>query len=142
MSNRSPDTETVRLLAIIVAIIAVGVLVMGVIMALAMGDMMGGPMGGRRSGPDGTPVAFEQEKIAIEIKDFDYLPREVSIRTGTEVTWTNRDGAPHTATDEAGGWDTGTLGKDESATIIFDNPGVYEYICTFHTYMKGSVIVR
>jgi plastocyanin len=141
MPNGSSDTETVRLLAIIVAVIAVGTLAMGVVMALAMGDMMGGHMGAR-SGPDQTPVVLEQGKVAIEIKDFDYSPREVSVKAGAQVTWTNRDAAPHTATDKAAGWDTGQLDKNESATITFGTPGVYEYYCSFHPYMKAALTVR
>jgi plastocyanin len=112
-------------------------LVMGVVMAVSMD---GGMMRRGNSAPQ-TPVTASGN-VAVEIRDFDYSPRELTIPAGSSVTWTNHDGAPHTSTDEDESWDTGRLGEDESGTITFDTPGSYEYYCTYHPYMQASLTVR
>ena len=113
-------------------------------MASAMDGYMGGHMGGmmgRGGGAAQTPVAARDSRVAVEIRDFDFFPRDLTVRAGAEVTWTNRDDAPHTAT-AGDDWDTGTLAKDESATIRFDTPGAFDYICTIHPTMKGVLRVE
>ncbi len=80
----------------------------------------------------------------VEIVDFDYAPKDVTIKAGDSVTWTNSDDADHTATQSPGGsgFDTGTLSKGESKTVKFDKPGTFKYICLFHAFMNGTVTVK
>ena len=88
-----------------------------------------------------TPVVSAASQMTVEIRDFDFFPRELTVKTGTAVTWVNRDAAPHDATDEAGGWGTGTLNQGESATLSFDSPGAYRYYCTIHPNMRATLTV-
>jgi plastocyanin len=107
-----------------------------------MGGMMGGDrtMGGRSGrGDETTGTASGQGKVRIA--DFVYEPSALEVTPGTDVTWTNEDGAPHTATAQDSIFDTGRLNKGESAEITFERPGTYEYICTFHPYMEGRIVV-
>ena len=131
---------TVALAAAVVAV-AAAVLVGGVIMAIAMGDHMGGMMNRAGNSPQ-TPVVASQPEVSVEIRDFEYFPRDLTVDTGATVTWTNRDSAPHTATHTDGGWDTGILNKGESAVVAFDAPGAYEYFCAVHPAMKATLTVR
>ena len=129
------------LLAAVLAFAAVAALAAGmIVMASGMNGHMGGMMG-RGGGAPQTPVAVRDSRVAVEIRDFDFFPRDLTVRAGTDVTWTNRDDAPHTATS-GDDWDTGTLAKDESATIRFDTPGAFDYICTIHPTMKGVLRVE
>lgn len=79
----------------------------------------------------------------VDIANFDYSPKTVTVKTGGTVTWTNTDGANHTATQSPGGsgFDTGTLSKGDSKTETFKTPGTYQYICLFHAFMHGTVKV-
>jgi plastocyanin len=104
----------------------------------AMHDAMHG--GGDR--PEQTPVVAAEKLVAVEIKNFDFSPRSLTIKTGSSVTWTNYDAAPHDATDEAKSWGTPILRKGETSTIRFDSPGSYEYLCTIHPAMKGTLVVE
>ena len=74
------------------------------------------------------------------------MPERVEVDAGTEVTWTNRDSAPHTATasDDATreAFDTKVIDEGKSATVKFDRPGEFAYICDLHPTMKGVVVVR
>ena len=79
--------------------------------------------------------------VAVEIARFVFDPVEVEIQAGDSVVWSNADIAPHTATSNDGGWDTGRIKKGEEGKITFDEPGEYPYFCAFHPHMKGRVVV-
>ncbi len=96
--------------------------------------------GGGSQGPQ-TPVVSDALQMTVEISDFDYFPRELTVESGTTITWVNRDAVPHDAADEGGAWETAMLKQDESATLTFDSPGVYRYICTIHPNMKATLTV-
>src|SRR5690348_3282762 len=78
---------------------------------------------------------------AIAISGFKYAPATVTVKAGAKVTWTNEDSAPHTAT-LPGTFDTGTLQKGGSKTLVLDKPGTYTYVCQFHPFMKGKITVE
>jgi plastocyanin len=109
----------------------------------SMGDMgeMHRAMHGGGSLALQTPMVSDAPEVTIEIRDFDYFPRELTVAVGTSLTWVNRDSAPHDATDEAGGWATKMLNQGESATLTFDAPGAYRYLCTIHPDMKATLTV-
>lgn len=88
-----------------------------------------------------TPVLSDAADVTVEIRDYDFSPRDLTVSAGTTVTWTNRDAVPHDATSDDS-WGTGLLTESESASISFDKPGSYDYICTVHPYMTGTVTVN
>ena len=88
-----------------------------------------------------TPSGEAQRSAKVEIVDFVYDPDPVTVAEGGKVTWINRDSAPHTATSDDGGFDTGTLDEGKLASESFKTPGEYAYICTIHPDMQGTVVV-
>jgi plastocyanin len=117
-------------------------LIGGLLMGSAMDGHMGGMMRGRSGGGSQTPVADTGTDVAVDFRDFDYIPRDLTIDAGATVTWTSYDGTPHTSTAKDGTWDTGRLNKNQSGGLTFDDPGTYSYYCTYHTYMKATLTVR
>ncbi len=109
------------------------------------GGMMGGGMQGQMHGGGNqapqTPVISDASQVTVEISDFDFFPRDLTVQQGSIVTWVNGDAVPHDATDEAGDWGTGTITLGESATLTFDSPGTYQYLCTIHPNMKATLKV-
>jgi plastocyanin len=88
--------------------------------------------------PGGDAIA-----VAVTIAGFRYDPDPVEIAVGEAVTWTNLDGAPHTATArDRGILQSGTLRQGERFTETFETAGTYEYFCEFHAGMQGTVVVR
>lgn len=79
--------------------------------------------------------------MTVEIEGYAFRPGNLSLEVGTQVTWVNRDGVPHTATDVDKTWDTGLLPSGESATITFDTPGLYDYRCLPHPNMRARIEV-
>jgi len=83
-----------------------------------------------------------QNQIAIE--NYAYSPKKITIKKGTQVTWTNKDNAKHditpdNQTDEFKA--SRLLGKGESYSVTFNTVGTYTYYCSPHTYMKAEVVV-
>jgi plastocyanin len=64
-----------------------------------------------------------------------------TVQVGQSVTWTNLGSQGHTATAADGAWDIGTVAPGESASMVFDTPGLYSFLCTPHPWMKGTLLV-
>ena len=129
-------------------VVTTAVLIAVLLVASGCGDGvfgMGGhhdQMHGEAGGAPQTPILSDASQVNVEVAGFDFSPRDLTVQAGTAITWTNRDGVPHDATGETGGWGTGSLKQGESATISFDSPGAYEYLCTIHPDMRGVVTVE
>lgn len=103
----------------------------------ACGDGYGGS--DDRSSRSGAPASER-----VEIESFDFKPDPVEVRAGGAVTWTNRDGAPHTATADEGApaeFGTDRLDRGDSRRVTLDEPGTYAYHCDFHRTMTAMVEV-
>ena len=81
-----------------------------------------------------------------------YAPENVTVVIGVNntVTWTNGDtnngGTDHTVTSlsvptGASPFDSGIMAEGANFTQTFTTPGTYEYHCTIHSWMTGSVVV-
>jgi plastocyanin len=72
-----------------------------------------------------------------------FSPTVLRVEPGTEVTWVNKDPAPHTVTGAAGAWGSGhkEIASGTRAAFRFDDPGVYTYTCLLHPGMAGTVVV-
>jgi amicyanin len=78
----------------------------------------------------------------IEIVDFAFSPPSLTISVGDTVTWTNADPVVHTATSTSGAFDSGDLAQGESYSLTFTAPGTYDYLCTPHPAMTGTIVVE
>lgn len=80
--------------------------------------------------------------IKADIQGMSFSPASLTISVGDTVTFTNRDGAPHTATAVDGSFTTATLRKGKSETITFDTAGSFDFFCKIHPGMKGNITVQ
>ena len=76
-----------------------------------------------------------------------YIPSNIVIEKGKQVTWVNEDSAFHSVTSgfyetPTELFDSGHLDPYESYTLTFDESGTFDYFCTLHPWMKGQVIVE
>jgi plastocyanin len=92
-------------------------------------------------------VAVAQSNVApaamaegnpTDINSWNFAAR---VPTGGTITWSNQGSQGHSVTASDGSFDSGIVAPGTSATIEFDTPGVYAYVCTPHPWMKGSVLV-
>ncbi|OJW15360.1 MAG: hypothetical protein BGO48_11970 [Mucilaginibacter sp. 44-25] len=75
------------------------------------------------------------------MKGFAFSPASVNIKVGNNVTWTNEDTAPHTATDNGTEFDSGSLATSATFTHTFTKAGTYTYICKIHSSMAAATVV-
>jgi len=78
---------------------------------------------------------------AVTIAGFKFIDVSVTIAVGDSVTWTNNDDQAHTATS-SGNFDAGAIDPSKSSTIEFPTAGTFTYICAFHPFMSGTVVVE
>ncbi len=80
--------------------------------------------------------------VTVSISSFRYRPSMIRLGAGGRVRWVNEDGVSHTATGPDGdGFDTGDLRPGEAKSVPFKRAGRFSYTCSFHPFMKGTVIV-
>ncbi len=77
----------------------------------------------------------------VTIQNMAFSPANLTIKAGDSVTFTNMDSARHSATDLNKAWDTGLLSKGQSATLTFNGAGSFNYRCTPHGNMRGSITI-
>lgn len=87
-----------------------------------------------------APAAHAAAGASVTIKDFSFGPAAITIHVGDAVTWLNQGPSSHTAT-ASGIFNTGVLGKGQSASYTFTRPGTFTYSCSIHPFMKASVTV-
>jgi LPXTG-motif cell wall-anchored protein len=82
-----------------------------------------------------TPAA------SVTIQDYFFRPKTVTINTGETVKWTMaKKSVDHTATGDS--FDSGVLKAGQSYTHKFSKAGSFDYICTIHPSMTGTVVVK
>ncbi|MGH2558635.1 MAG: ScyD/ScyE family protein [Thermomicrobiales bacterium] len=91
--------------------------------------------------PAASPVA---EAVTVRIVDFAFDPTELTVSTGTTVTWVNDGPTDHTAVAFDGGdkvWDSDILAAGGEYSFTFDEPGAYDYVCGLHPEMTAHIDV-
>lgn len=89
-----------------------------------------------------APAAPPASKNAVTIDTFRFDPDPLTIERGQAVTWSNNDAIAHTVTHNGGDFDMELADKGTTASHTFSEAGTFEYTCTRHPGMAGSVIVR
>lgn len=78
----------------------------------------------------------------VMIEGMKFSPAAIDVAVGDTITFTNMDGAPHTATAKDGAFDTGRLSKGQSADVKISSAGVVNYFCAVHPSMKAEVSAK
>ncbi len=90
-----------------------------------------------------TPVNSTQ--VAIAIQNFSFNPQTITIKTGTTVTWTDKDTTPHTVTSDSGApasFNSGPLAAPGGTfKFTFTQAGTYTYHCMIHPSMTATIVV-
>lgn len=88
-------------------------------------------------------TAKSVKPTVVDIRDFAFSPKTLTIPAGTRVVWTNRDDEPHVVVSAGHQFATSkALDTDDSYGVTFDHPGTYAYYCAIHPMMVGTVIVQ
>jgi plastocyanin len=92
--------------------------------------------GGGGGGGGGGGAEVSEEGIAFQ-------PAEVTVGVGDTVTWTNNDSVGHDVTaDSFSSGDPGGMAPGDTFEHTFEEAGTFDYVCTVHPGMEGTVVVE
>jgi plastocyanin len=77
----------------------------------------------------------------VTIEGVKFEPAAITLSRGDTVTWVNKDPFPHTVTAR-GAFDSGEIAAGKSWKLTSRVAGTFEYVCTLHPNMKGTLIVK
>jgi len=81
--------------------------------------------------------ADSNKQNRIEIKDFAFNPKTITVKSGEKVTWINRDEEPHTIVSVEKQFKKSTaLDTDQEFTITAGAPGTYNYFSDCALYCE------
>jgi plastocyanin len=86
--------------------------------------------------------AARAEDGMVKINDFQFAPARLTVKAGTTVTWRNKDDIPHTITSTTRAFKSKALDTDDIFAFTFIEPGSYEYFCSLHPHMTGTIVVE
>jgi plastocyanin len=91
--------------------------------------------------PSAAAAPVEIAEVSMP-PSYQFDPPAIQVPAGTTVTWRNSDHFTHSVSISGGAFPFLSLSPGQSGAIIFDQPGAYSYICTYHAQdMKGTVNV-
>ena len=102
------------------------------------------------SRPEPEPTVTEEPRVPeqaaneINYKGFAVSPKLLTVKKGATVTWINQDDAEHDVTPEEETDDfkaSELFSKGETYKVTFNTVGTYNYHCSPHPYMKGTIEV-
>jgi amicyanin len=82
-----------------------------------------------------------QGGTAVAISDFKFNPATLTVPVGATVTWTNQDEEPHTIAAKDGSFHSPGMDTHATYSFTFTTAGSYDYICSIHPFMTGTVVV-
>jgi amicyanin len=89
-----------------------------------------------------THAGAQDAPIAVAIDNFTFNPQKLTVKAGTTVTWTNKDDIPHAVAAVNKQFRSKTLDTDDAYSFTFTAPGSYEYFCSLHPHMTGTIVLE
>ena len=91
----------------------------------------------------GIPLSSARADDAmVKIDNFTFEPAQLTVKTGTTVTWVNEDDIPHTVAATDRSFKSKALDTDDAFAFAFTEPGNYAYVCSLHPHMTGTIVVE
>jgi plastocyanin len=98
------------------------------------------PAGGGEDGGGGGGGGGGAE---VSEEDITFQPGEVTVGVGDTVTWTNNDSVDHDVTaDSFSSGEPGGMAPGDTFEHTFEEAGMFDYVCTVHPGMEGTVVVE
>ena len=78
---------------------------------------------------------------SVSMENTSFVPQTAEVRVGGTVRWTNNDAVQHNATGANFATPNLNAGQ-QSAAVTFNTAGSFNYSCTLHAGMTGTITVR
>ena len=80
-------------------------------------------------------------EVEASVAEFQWS-QPVEAKVGQVITWKNADTAPHgVQTDEAGCKMNGSIAKNQTRSLVFNEAGTFTFFCFVHASMKGTITI-
>ena len=79
--------------------------------------------------------------MEVNIDNFAFTPKELTVKAGTAIVFRNRDDIPHSVVGSKGEFHSKALDTDDSFSFTFTKAGTYDYTCGLHPKMQGRIVV-
>jgi plastocyanin len=100
--------------------------------ATAAGPVAGGPIQIKIVEPPFKPP-----------QQWTFDPVTATVKLGTSITWVNTGAVLHTVTSDDGkAFDSKDITPNATWSFTPTAAGIYHYHCSYHPWMKGTIIVR
>jgi len=129
-----------KVVGIIVLVVIVAVLIWGFSTSWGKKGIYSTSSPSPTAETNSTPISGE---ASVSAKNFAFNPSQITVTSGTKVTWTNNDSTAHTITSDDGKFtSSGQIQPGKTYEVTFSTPGTFAYHCSIHTTMKAQVIVK
>ena len=80
--------------------------------------------------------------VAIKMQNIAFDPKDVTVKVGQKVTWTNDDSVDHNVTSKSGETiKSDNFGKGGTFSFTPTKAGTIKYVCTIHPGMTATLTV-
>jgi plastocyanin len=134
-----------KLFTVILSCLALGLVAAG----------CGGDDGSDSSGDSGTKTSSEPAAggggggAQVGMKNIQFDPRDLTVKAGETITFTNDEAIPHDVHktsgpgDDFSSGDTGGMQEGDTFKLTLDTAGKYGYVCNVHAPgMAGTITVK
>jgi plastocyanin len=80
--------------------------------------------------------------VEVKIDNFTFNPARVTVQAGATVTWDNEDDIPHAIASSTKLFKSKVLDTADKFSFTFTTPGTFEYFCSLHPHMTGTIVVE
>src|SRR5262245_36841738 len=80
--------------------------------------------------------------VTVQINNSVYAPNPMTMKVGQQVNWKNNDSITHTATLEGMFNNVISPMSAQGAPVTMNSAGTFNYHCTIHPGMNGTIIVQ
>jgi plastocyanin len=87
-----------------------------------------------------APVGAQDTQVKID--NFTFVPQRVTIKPGTTITWVNDDDIPHAIAATGKEFRSKVLDTNDKYSFTFTTAGTFEYFCSLHPHMTGTIVVE
>ena len=78
----------------------------------------------------------------VEINNFMFTPKTLTVSVGTTVTWKFDDSTQHTVAADDKSFTSSPMANGQTYTHTFDTAGTFKYHCSIHPFMTGAIVVK
>jgi len=109
------------------------------VLFLLFGCAQNAPSNQNSTNPSQNPSTNSSNSI-VKISNFSFQPKDLAVKSGTTVKWINEDSVPHSIKSDS--FNSQTLSNGQSFEFTFNNTGTFNYSCSIHPSMTGTITVQ